>query len=227
MRAATDRVQEATVQANGLADGCASVVFGEAYLTMQSDEHKRQIVSEAFRLLRPGGRFGLHEMSLRPDDISPETQAEVRHDLSQSIHVGARPITVREWREILESAGFEVTLQRDASMGLLHPRRVTADEGWARALKIGFNVARNRAARKRILAMRSVFGVRRVGWGFDLSGVRCSAPFGAFGSSVRGVRSNHSAAIGVMAAPWWRGVKASPASAARRAAHASAWPVVR
>mgnify|MGYP001180961748 CR=1 FL=1 len=39
--------------------------------------------------------------------------------------------------------------------------------------------------------MRSVFGVRWVGWGFDLSGVRCSAPFGAFGSSVRGVRSHH------------------------------------
>ena len=51
------------------------------------------------------------------------------------------------------------------------------------------------------------FGVRRSagGVGFDLPGVRCSAPFGAFGTSVRGVRrafggEKKGAAIGVMAA---------------------------
>ena len=44
-------------QATGLEDGCASVVFGEAMLTMQTRAAKLQIAKEAFRLLEPGGRY--------------------------------------------------------------------------------------------------------------------------------------------------------------------------
>jgi phospholipid N-methyltransferase len=45
-----------SAQDTGLNDGCASVVFGEAMLTMQTRESKLKIVKEAFRLLVPGGR---------------------------------------------------------------------------------------------------------------------------------------------------------------------------
>lgn len=46
----------------GLPDQSATVVYGEAMLTMQTQETKRQIVREAYRLLKSGGRYGIHEM---------------------------------------------------------------------------------------------------------------------------------------------------------------------
>ena len=41
----------------GLASQCATVVYGEAMLTMQTEEMKRSIVREAYRLLRSGGQL--------------------------------------------------------------------------------------------------------------------------------------------------------------------------
>ena len=52
----------------GLPDQYATVVYGEAMLTMQTEEMKRQIVREAYRLLKSGGRYGIHE------DVSPLRQ---------------------------------------------------------------------------------------------------------------------------------------------------------
>lgn len=144
-------------QDTGLAEGAATVVLGEAFLTMQSDEQKRAIVAEAFRILRPGGRYGMHELTLRPEDLDPQRQADIRGELSRSIHVGARPVTVGAWREILESVGFETTFEQTAPMALLDPRRLIADEGYRGAATLAFNVARNPGARSRILDMREMF----------------------------------------------------------------------
>jgi SAM-dependent methyltransferase len=52
----------ADAAATGLPDGCADVVVGEAMLTMQSDRGKDAVVAEAARLLRPGGRYAIHEL---------------------------------------------------------------------------------------------------------------------------------------------------------------------
>lgn len=157
LRGPRDTCRVGTAQATGLDDGCATVVFGEAFLTMQSEAHKRRIVAEAFRLLRPGGRYGLHELSLRPDDLADDRQRAVQGELSRAIHVGARPVTVAAWRSILQEAGFEILHQRVAPMALLDPRRVVADEGFARAARIALNVARDPVARQRVLAMRATF----------------------------------------------------------------------
>jgi ubiquinone/menaquinone biosynthesis C-methylase UbiE len=46
----------------GLPAESATVVYGEAMLTMQTEEVKRSIVREAQRLLKHGGRYGIHEM---------------------------------------------------------------------------------------------------------------------------------------------------------------------
>lgn len=151
------RCQVGTAQNSGLDDASATVVFGEAYLTMQSDEHKQRIVDEAFRILHPGGRFGMHEIALCPDDASAQLQNEVRGDLTRSIHVGARPVTLAAWIGMLESAGFEVGTPHRAPMALLRPQRMLRDEGLLRSLRIAWNVLRNRDARQRVLAMRSVF----------------------------------------------------------------------
>jgi cyclopropane fatty-acyl-phospholipid synthase-like methyltransferase len=154
------RCNVGTAQRTGLDDAVASVVFGEAFLTMQSDEQKEQIVAEAFRLLRPGGRYGLHELALRPDGLPDEVKHDVRAELSRSIHVGARPVTVAAWRAIVERAGFEVVAVSCAPMALLQVRRVLADEGVRGALRVGSNLLRDPQARARVAAMRSTFRAR-------------------------------------------------------------------
>jgi SAM-dependent methyltransferase len=141
----------------GLADGCASVVYGEAMLTMQREPQKRRIVGEAYRLLRPGGRYGIHELCLVPDELGEEVKDEIRQSLSRTIHVGARPLTPSEWRTLLESGGFEVRAEMTAPMHLLEPKRFVQDEGVPGALRFVKNVARDGEARKRVLAMRRLF----------------------------------------------------------------------
>jgi len=141
----------------GLPDQSATVVYGEAMLTMQTPGNKAKIVAEAARLLRAGGRYGIHELCLQPDDLSEAKKAEINRALSQVIHVGARPLTVSEWRVLLEEAGFGVESVATAPMHLLESKRFLQDEGWGRTVRFLLNVARTPAARRRILAMRSVF----------------------------------------------------------------------
>lgn len=54
----------------GLDAESADKVSGEAMITMQNAKHKRAIVAEAFRVLKPGGSYGVHEISLTPDTLS-------------------------------------------------------------------------------------------------------------------------------------------------------------
>ncbi|ALG83602.1 class I SAM-dependent methyltransferase [Gordonia phthalatica] len=150
-------VRHADADATGLDDASADAVVGEAMLTMQTERGKSAIIDEAFRVLRPGGRYAVHELSLHPDTLSDDAKTEIRKALARSIKVNARPLTEVEWRELFEKAGFEVEQVRFAPMALLETRRMIADEGIVGTLKIGYNIARNAAARKRILDMRSVF----------------------------------------------------------------------
>ena len=141
----------------GLPGASATVVFGEAMLTMQTPILKASIVEEAVRLLRPGGRYGIHELCLQPDDLEDTKKAEIAGVLSDAIHVGARPLTPGEWRDLLEDHGLTVETQVTAPMHLLEPRRFIQDEGWARTIRFVLKVARTPAARRRILRMRAVF----------------------------------------------------------------------
>src|SRR3546814_20751337 len=74
------RVVQASASDTGLPDQSADVVLGEAYLTMQPDSLKRRIVSELERVLRPGGRFALHEVAFAPDDIHDAVRTRVEAD---------------------------------------------------------------------------------------------------------------------------------------------------
>jgi SAM-dependent methyltransferase len=141
---------------SGLASGCASVVYGEAMLTMQSDTQKAGIVQEAARLLRSGGRYGIHELCLKPDDLTEELKQEIQRELAQAIRVNARPLTVGEWKALLAGAGMQVEFEATNPMHLLKPARMVADEGMLRALKIAFNILRTPAARRRVLQMRAI-----------------------------------------------------------------------
>ncbi|MBD0022013.1 methyltransferase domain-containing protein [Gordonia pseudamarae] len=151
------RVVQADAAATGLDDSSADAVVGEAMLTMQSDRAKAQIVAEAHRVLRPGGRYAIHELALNPDTLSDDQKTEIRKSLARSIKVNARPLTEQEWRKLFTDNGFTVEKVAFAPMALLEPRRVIADEGVLRTLRFVGNVIRNPKARKRILGMRATF----------------------------------------------------------------------
>lgn len=143
--------------ATGLPEASADAVVGEAMLTMQTDAHKAEIIAEAFRVLRPGGRYAIHELALVPDELDDGTKTEIRKALARSIKVNARPLTRAEWTTLLTDGGFEIDTVDFAPMALLRPRRVIADEGIRGTARILGNVLRDRAARERVLAMRSTF----------------------------------------------------------------------
>ena len=152
------RVVVADAADTGLASGSADVVVGEAMLSMQGDKAKRAIVGEAFRVLRPGGRYAVHELGLRPDALPVRDKDAIRKDLARVIKVNARPLTIPEWSALLADAGFEVASVDRAPMALLRPARVVADEGILGAARIVGNLVRHPAALRRVLTMRRTFG---------------------------------------------------------------------
>jgi len=154
-----DQCVQGNAAQTGLPSESADVVYGEAMLTMQVASQKQAIAEEAWRVLRPGGRYAIHELGLMPDDLDETLKASIMKDVSEAIHVGARPLTVSEWRATLESAGLMVDPAScvTAPMHLLEPRRLLADEGFFGTARILFNVLRTPAARKRIFQMRRVF----------------------------------------------------------------------
>ena len=141
----------------GLSSESASVVYGEAMLTMQPADTKREIIHEAHRLLKKNGRYGIHEMCLLAKDVSDETRKKTERELTGVVHHGVRPLTINEWCSLLESEGFTIRSVNDAPMSLLEPGRLIRDEGVFGALRFFSNVLRDSEARRRVLEMRSTF----------------------------------------------------------------------
>lgn len=151
------RLVVASAQDTGLPAGEADLVVGEAMLTMQPEHTKRAIVAEAARLLAPGGRYAIHELSLTPDDCPEQVAVDVSRALSRGIKVGARPLTLPGWVALLEDAGLVVEWTSTNPMHLLEPRRLVSDEGLGGAARFLFNLARDHEARQRVLTMRKTF----------------------------------------------------------------------
>ncbi len=141
----------------GLEDASVNKVIGEAMLTMQADHRKSEIIREAYRILKPGGVYGIHEMGLMPDHIDPEIKKEIQRGLSKTIKVNARPLAKSEWCALLEKEGFKIKKVEESPMALLKVKRILSDEGLVRTLKIGFNVLTHPKERKKIFTMRKTF----------------------------------------------------------------------
>lgn len=141
----------------GLESNSADVVIGEAMLTMQTERGKQAIIGEAFRLLRAGGTYSIHELGLQPDNLDESVKDEVRKALARSIKVNARPLTEQEWRELLEAEGFEVLWRGKEPMALLDMKRNIADEGIGGVLRILRNVLGNKDIRARVFNMKHTF----------------------------------------------------------------------
>lgn len=145
----------------GLPNQSATVIYGEAMLTMHPEETKRSIIREAYRLLKPRGRYGIHEMCILSDNLDENTRRETERALTGVVHHGVRPLTVSEWQSLLEAEGFAVQSVRMASMNLLNPLRLISDEGVVGASHFVWNVLRDSKARRRVLQMRAVFQKHR------------------------------------------------------------------
>ena len=146
----------ADARETGLEDASADLVVGEAMLTIQDDAGKNAIVAEAARLLRPGGRYAIHEMAWRPDHTDEERET-ARRELSRVIKVGARPLTLEGWKELLATHGLEAEWHDRAPLHLLEPRRIVSDEGLWGALRFWNNARRLPGASDRLKAMRQGF----------------------------------------------------------------------
>lgn len=150
---AKGRAVAAEAAASGLPDESADVVLAEGVLTIQSEQGKADIITEGFRLLRPGGRYLLHELAVKDDAATGNDRAAIRAALAHAMHVSARPKTIADWRELLEGAGFVVDEVLTSPLALLEPQRVIADEGFVRAMKFARNVLRDKQTRQRVLTM--------------------------------------------------------------------------
>lgn len=160
-RGARARVLHADASKTGLPDGSASVVMGEAMLSMQPQRMKQAILAESARVLRPGGRYLVHELAVRPDAIDPELHAQLQKDLSASIKVGVRIGTQAQWRSWLEDAGFTVDEVRLMPMRLLELDRLIRDEGLLRTARFAWNAARMPGALSRMKRVRASFRAHR------------------------------------------------------------------
>lgn len=151
------RIEQGRAQATGLPSGSASVVYGEAMLSMQSAEDKNRVIAEASRLLLAGGRYGIHELCFRSDSISDHLRREIQAEMAKEIHVGVQPLLKCEWAALFRDHGMKVIWSSEAPMHLLEPRRLLSDEGISGALRFGFNIFKDSMLRKRVFAMRRLF----------------------------------------------------------------------
>ena len=157
LKDSTHKCVRGSADQTGLPSEVATVVYGEAMLTMQTSEMKRRIVREARRLLKRGGRYAIHEMCLVRDDLDEGIKKEINQALSRAIQVGVRPLSVSEWRALIEAEGFEVEVEARVPMHLLEPNRLLSDEGVKGTLRFIWNIVRDRESRERVLMMRRVF----------------------------------------------------------------------
>lgn len=153
----THKILNTSAAKTGLDDASADKVIGEAMLTMQSEHRKSEIIKEAYRILKKGGLYGIHELGLVPNEIDPEIKATIQQKLAQTIKVNARPLTQEEWCALLRKEGFKIKEAFASPMHLLEPNRIINDEGVLGALKIGFNMFSHPKAKRRIMAMRKIF----------------------------------------------------------------------
>ncbi len=136
----------------GLPDSSADVVIGESLLTMHDGDVKEAIVAEAVRVLRPGGRYAVHELAMAPDTVAEA--ADIAGGLAGATLTKVRPMTVDGWQELLTAAGLTVERVRTRRASPLALRRQLVDEGIWGALNFAVQLAKHPAARGRVRQLR-------------------------------------------------------------------------
>jgi SAM-dependent methyltransferase len=113
-----------------LADAHVDVVISNCVINLSTD--KARVIAEAYRVLRPGGRFGVSDV-IAAESLDPVQRAAAEQQAGCVVGT----LTDREYRDLLEAAGFtniHITPTMDAGGGLTSaivqatkPRRGQAD----------------------------------------------------------------------------------------------------
>lgn len=96
----------------------------EATLSYQSSDRQALTLKEISRVLKPGGRIGLHELVWR----QPPT-AELERKLADVWQGTVNPGVVKTWWDLLEQNGFTDVKNELAVVSYFTPQGMTADEG--------------------------------------------------------------------------------------------------
>lgn len=89
-----------TIEQIPLADASVDVVISNCVINLSAD--KRRVLREAFRVLRPGGRFAVSDIIADPD-----MDSATRSDLRRWTGCIAGALTRDEFERALDAAGFE------------------------------------------------------------------------------------------------------------------------
>lgn len=119
-----------TIERIPLPDASVDVIISNCVINLSAD--KRQVLAEAFRVLKPGGRFAVSDVVVRG-----EVPADVRRSMELWVGCVAGALEEREFLRLLAEAGFE-----DAS---IEPTRIYRAED-AKAFLAGTGLDAERAA---------------------------------------------------------------------------------
>jgi len=101
-RAGVENVEflEGDIEAIPLPDASVDVIISNCVVNLAAD--KRRVISEAFRVLKPGGRLAVSDVVVRG-----EVPAEVRSSMELWVGCVAGALTEQEFHSLLWQAGFE------------------------------------------------------------------------------------------------------------------------
>ena len=84
-----------------LPDNSVDVIISNCVINLSAD--KDRVIAEAFRVLKPGGRFAVSDVVVRGDDVP----AEMRRSMELWVGCVAGALEERSYRDKLARAGFE------------------------------------------------------------------------------------------------------------------------
>jgi arsenite methyltransferase len=101
-KAGVDNVEflKGDIEAIPLPDASVDVIISNCVVNLAAD--KRRVISEAFRVLKPGGRFAVSDVLVRG-----EVPAEVRSSMELWVGCVAGALTEEQFQSLLEETGFE------------------------------------------------------------------------------------------------------------------------
>ena len=104
--------------------------------------NKAQAVAETARLLRPGGRFGLSDVTIEPDSLPPELEGELGQVLCLT-----SALTADGYVDLLEEGGLSRSVNK--IQRAITVRRLQRDHGTPYVQKLIEHISRRRAAQIR------------------------------------------------------------------------------
>lgn len=146
----------APLSATGLEQGSASAVIAEGLLTRTPVGERAAVLAEAARLLRAGGRLGLHELCLWPGD-DPRAARAAAMELSA---VGLHPVDLDGWQSSLAAAGLVPVGSVTGPIVGRGASEIVSERGMRGALATLESLGRDRAAARRLAAARSAVAAR-------------------------------------------------------------------